>query len=92
MNGAGPLAAWQFSDSAGNAVTGVAVTGPNGTITMDIPLADIGNPASGASITDTFGDVHGSLTVGGTGEYFTAAADRAPDDGTGAPWIIGKTC
>ena len=92
VNGVGPAAAWQFSDSAGNAITGVATTGPNGTIQLDVPVADIGQPAAGAAITQTFADVHGSFTIGGTGEYFTAAADRAPDDGNGASWITGKTC
>ena len=91
-NGVGPAAVWDFTDSAGNTITGVAVTGPNGTITMDVPLADTGNPTAGAAITETFGDARGSFTVQGTGLRYTASADRAPDSGNGASWIIGKAC
>ena len=39
-----------------------------------------------------FAEVHGSFTVLGTGLFYTAAADRAPDLGFGAPWVIGRTC
>jgi subtilase family serine protease len=85
-------AVWDFSDSAGNAITGAAVMGPNGTITMDVPLADTGNPPAGAKVTETFADARGSFTVAGNGLRYTAAADRAPDSGNGAPWIIGKHC
>jgi hypothetical protein len=92
VNGAGPAASWQFFDSAGNAITGVAVTGKNGTITMDVPLADSGNPPAGATLTETFADTRGSLTVAGNGLHYVAAADRAPDSGNGANWTIAKTC
>lgn len=62
--------------------------GPNGTIVMDIPLADMGSPPPVASINETFAATHGSLVA----VYWTAAIDCAPDSSYGAPWIIGGSC
>ena len=47
---------------------------------------------AGASLSLPFAEVHGSFTVLGTGLFYTAAADRAPNLGFGAPWVIGRTC
>jgi subtilase family serine protease len=104
-NGAGPGAMWFFSDgtySGGkfnvtNAINGTAnpgayTGGQAGTLVMDVPLADVGTPAAGATLTNTSADTHGSFTVAGGGLYFTAAADRGPNQGYGAPWLVGHVC
>jgi hypothetical protein len=70
------------------AVSGTTTTGPNGTFVIDVPLADVGNPPSGAQLTLPFAESHGSFQL----VFYTAAADRAPDLGFGAPWTIGTTC
>jgi pseudomonalisin len=75
-----------------NAINGSATTGPNGTLVMDVPIADVGNPPAGAALVTPFADTHGTLTVLGAGLYWTAAGDRAPDQGFGASWIVGQTC
>jgi uncharacterized repeat protein (TIGR01451 family) len=59
---------------------------------MDVPRADVGNPPNGATLTNTSADTHGSFTVGGTGVYYTAPADRAPDSGYGADYNVAQTC
>jgi len=64
-------------------------TGPNGTITWTVPLADIGNPPAGASLTGTFAEDHGAIEVAGNGLFYTAPADRAPDGGSGADALAG---
>ncbi|HZQ29099.1 MAG TPA: protease pro-enzyme activation domain-containing protein [Acidimicrobiales bacterium] len=91
VNGAGPAAVWGYDDGT-KAVKGTSTLGPNGTIVMEVPLADVGNPPAGASIVQPFADSRGSFTLLGSGLRYTAAADRAPDGGVGAPWVIGKTC
>ena len=69
-------------------ITGTATTGPDGTLVIDVPLADVGNPPAGASLTLPFAESHGSFQA----VYYTAAADRAPDLGFGASWTVGATC
>jgi len=102
-NGAGPAgtAVWHFTDgtySAGawhtgaGTPTGTATTGPNGTFVVTLLRSDVGNPANGAHLTNTWADVHGSLTAQGRGEYYTAAADRGPDFNYGSDYVVGQTC
>jgi hypothetical protein len=84
-----------FSDGNFNPVgtpDGIANTGPNGTFVMTVPRADVGDPPDGATLTNPFADVHGSFTVLGTGVYYTAAADRAPDSNFGASYVVGQVC
>jgi pseudomonalisin len=90
-NGSGAAAVFSFADSKG-AISGTATTGANGTFVMDVPLADVGSPPAGASIILPFAETHGSITADGRGLYFTSAADRGPDGGFGAPWVIGRVC
>jgi len=98
-------AIWAFNDGTfsggkfnpGNTITGTANTGvyaggTAGTLVFSVPLADVGGPAAGASLTGTMADTHGSFTVNGAGLYFTAEADRAPNQGHGAPWTVGTVC
>ncbi|TME95389.1 MAG: hypothetical protein E6I52_22435 [Chloroflexi bacterium] len=95
-NGAGPAGVFVFSAGPANGsltrVSGTATVGPNGTLVWNIPLSAVGSPPAGASLSLPFAEVHGSFTVLGTGLFYTAAADRAPDLGFGAPWVIGRTC
>ena len=89
-------AAFSFDDgtytsnfnSVNSAVLGTATMGPNGTFVMDVPLADVGNPPAGATLTFPFAESHGSFQA----VYYTAAADRAPDLGFGSSWTIGTIC
>jgi Bacterial Ig-like domain (group 1) len=99
-NGQGPTAVYTFSDGTFangsftpiGTPTGTVMPGPNGTIVMTVPRADVGGPANGATLTNPFADTHGSFTVAGTGVYYTAAADRAPDSNYGANYVVGQTC
>jgi hypothetical protein len=98
-NGSGALATYTFSDgtytNTFNPVgtpTGTVTTGSNGTIVMTVPRADVGSPVNGDTLTNTFADTHGSFTVLGIGVYYTAAADRAPNSGYGANYVVGQTC
>jgi hypothetical protein len=75
-----------------HAIHGVATMGKNGTFVMTVPRADVGSPANGATLTNTFADTHGSFTVNGVGVFYTAPADRAPNSGFGAPYVVGQTC
>jgi hypothetical protein len=80
------------SYNATGAPVGSFTPGPNGTIVWTVPRSDVGNPADKASLTNTFADVHGSFTVGGTGLYYTSAIDRGPDSGYGATYVVGQVC
>jgi hypothetical protein len=104
-NGSGAAAVWSFSDGTfssgrfnpvntitGTASAGVYAGGTAGTLVMQVPLADVGNPPAAASLTNTLADTHGSFTVNGAGLYYTAEGDRAPDQGHGAPWTVGTVC
>lgn len=92
--GQGANAVYMFSDGTyanGNynpvgGPTGVVTPGPNGTIVMDVPRADVGNPPNGATLTSPFADTHGSFVA----VYYTAAANRAPGSGFGAPYVVGQ--
>jgi hypothetical protein len=97
--GAGPAGVWTFSDGTysagqfntvnsnvtGTATPGVYEGGSAGTLVMNVPLADVGNPAAGASLTSTWADTHASFIA----VYYTAPADTAPNHGYGAPWTVG---
>jgi hypothetical protein len=94
-NGTLNLAVASFS--AGPVGSGVSVTGnfnpgPNGTFVIHVPRAAVGSPPDGATLTNTFADTHGSFTITGPGVYYTAAADRAPNSGYGASYVVGQTC
>jgi uncharacterized repeat protein (TIGR01451 family) len=100
FGGPSPEGLYSFSDgtysggtyTAVGSPTGPVTQGPNGTIVMTLLRSDVGTPANGALLTNTFADTHGSFTVAGGGVYFTAAADRAPDSGYGSDYFVGQTC
>src|SRR5438094_745264 len=75
-----------------NVITGSFNPGPDGTIVFTVPRADVGSPADGATLSSPFADSHGSVTIHGCGVYYTSAADRAPDSGFGANYVVGQVC
>jgi hypothetical protein len=80
----------KFSPNSNAGITGTANTGPYtggtpGTLVMNVPLADVGNPPATSQLTNTFADTHAALTVAGGGLYYTSAADRAQP---GLPCVV----
>ena len=73
-------------------ISGSFNQGPNGTIVWTVPRADVGNPADGATLSNTSADTHGSFTVLGGGLYYTAAADRGPNSGYGSNYVVAQVC
>ena len=67
-------------------------TSDRGSFVVTLLRSDVGNPPNGAHLTNTWADVHGSLTAQGRGEYYTAAADRGPDFNYGSDYVVGQTC
>ena len=55
------------SYSARHTVTGAFNPGTNGTFVIHVPRADVGSPADGAALTNTFADTAGAFLVAGTG-------------------------
>jgi hypothetical protein len=80
---------WTYTSGT---ITGVATQGPNGTLVMTLLRSYLGNPANGADLTNTWADTHGAIGVEGNGEYYIAAADRAPDSNYGADYVVAQTC
>lgn len=76
----------------GTAVPGTFTPGPGGRITWTPTRAMIGNPATGAVLTKTYAEDHGSFTAAGTGVHYVATVDRAPDAGNGATYTVGGRC
>ena len=94
----GPLVAYNDGTFANgnfnptNAISGSFNAGANGTIVFTVPRADVGNPPDAATLGQPFADTHGSFTVLGGGLYYTSAADRGPDSGYGANYVVGQVC
>ncbi len=78
--------------SGRHAITGEFHPGPNGTIVFHVPRTDVGNPADGATLTNTFADTAGAYLVLGTGLRYIARGDRAPDSNYGADYHVAQTC
>ena len=92
--GATAVASYSYGTWSGNYTTigtinGEFHPGPNGTFVFHLPRAAIGAPADGAQLTSTWANTHASITALGSGVYFTASADRAPDGGFGSNHIVG---
>jgi hypothetical protein len=84
-----------FVSGTSKTTTGTFNPGPNGTITVDVPLADVGNPtvpvsdpAGAAAVRNPYGLVFGGIGANGGGLFFTAPMDRAPDTGGGQTWAV----
>ena len=84
-------AANAFVGSA-TAVTGSAVTGPNGTISVNVPLTLLGNPTVPVTDTTTLPAVvepYALTIITEQAVRFTQPADRAPNAGNvGASWQV----
>src|SRR5207245_619745 len=78
--------------SGGHTITGSFNPGPNGTIVIHVPRANVGNPADMAVLTNTFADTAGAFLVASTGLRFIARGDRAPDSNYGANYVVAQTC
>jgi hypothetical protein len=96
-NSTGPVVTYRDGTYDGSfhtksTITGAFIPGKNGRIILNIPRADVGNPPNGAVLSNPYADTHGAFLVNGSGVYYTAAADRAPDSGYGAPYTVGQTC
>ena len=94
--GANAVATYNYGTWDGNfhpvgALTGEFHPGALGTFVFHLPRALIGSPPDGAHLTKTWSDTHASISALGSGVYFTAEADRAPDSGYGSDHIVG-TC
>ena len=81
-----------YTTVGSTSVVGAFNTGQNGTIVWTILRGDVGNPANGAKLTNSFANTGGAYLVNGTGLRFTHAADRAPDANYGADYFVGQTC
>jgi hypothetical protein len=83
--------------SGSHATTGTTTTGPNGTITVDVPLTAVGNPTIPVpsptdipAVRQPFGLTIAGAGILGSGLVFTAPMDRAPniDIGFGQSWAV----
>jgi hypothetical protein len=84
-----------FVSGTTHSTTGTVTPGPNGTITVDVALADVGNPTipvaapnSTPAVRNPYGIVFGGEGFNGAGLFFTAPMDRAPDTGSGQSWAV----
>jgi hypothetical protein len=84
-----------FVSGTTHSTTGTVTTGPNGTITVDVALADVGNPTipvadpnSTPAVRQPYGLVFGGEGFNGVGLFFTSPMDRAPDTGSGQSWAV----
>src|SRR3989440_48603 len=91
----GPWNAGTDQLSSYNVATGTFNPGPNGIITVNVPVSGVGNPtipitdASGTpAVTNPYGVTLGGEGVVGNGEYFVKEMDRAPDFGFGQRWAV----
>jgi len=80
-----------------NSTTGTYNAGPNGTITVDVPVSGVGNPAipitdvnGTPAVRNPFGETIAGEGAIGSGLTFTAVMDRAPDAdlGPGQSWAV----
>ena len=70
-------------------VAGEFHPGLNGTFVFHLPRTAIGSPPDGAHLAHTFSDTHASISALGSGVYFTADADRAPNANYGSDLVVG---
>ena len=80
---------WHGSFNTIGTINGEFHPGPNGTFVFHLPRTAIGSPPDGAHLTGTWANTHASITAQGTGVFFTANADRAPDAGFGSDHVVG---
>jgi Big-like domain-containing protein len=78
-----------------NSTTHTFTVGPDGTMTVDVPLGGIGgpaipitDPAATPAVTDPFAIITAGEGVLGAGLIFIQPEDRAPDSGFGQRWAV----
>lgn len=76
--------------TAGAGVTGTLTPGVDGAIVWTVPRSIIGSPVTGSVLVGPTADTHGTEQADGSGVYWTAAVDRAPDAGGGASYTLGR--
>jgi hypothetical protein len=84
-----------FVSGTTHSTTGTVTPGPNGTITVNVPLADVGNPTipvadpnTTPAVRQPYGIDFAGEGFNGAGLFFTAPMDRAPDTGGGQSWAV----
>jgi hypothetical protein len=80
------------SKTSTGAPTGTFTEGPGGTIELTVDRSLVGSPPDGAVLQPLYADSHEGFTVLGTGVFYTATLDRAPDSGGGAPYPVAAAC
>lgn len=84
----------QFVSGTPVATTGSFTTGPDGTVSVNVPRAAVGNPpipastAATAAVQQPYGQTQSGEGVVGAGLIFTHPDDRAPDVGGGPAWSV----
>jgi hypothetical protein len=78
------------TDTVKSGAQGTFTEGPSGAITWTLPRSIVGSPVSGSVLRDAAAESHGAEQADGSGVYFTASVDRAPDVGAGAPYYVGR--
>ncbi len=78
---------------AAHTVTGTFTPGPDGTVTISVPLGDVGNPPAGTVLAGpagaTFTEEGVPPTPAGLGE---ASLQHVDSGGPTAPYTVGRTC
>jgi hypothetical protein len=80
---------WDGSFHQLGTVAGEFHPGVNGTFVFHLPRTAIGSPPDGAHLAHTFSNTHASISVLGSGVYFTADTDRAPNANYGSDLVVG---
>ena len=80
---------WNGSFHSVDLITGEFHPGVNGTFVFHLPRTAIGSPPDGALLTNPYANTHASISVLGSGVFFTADADRAPNANFGASHTVG---
>lgn len=85
----------QMVSGTTHSTTGTFNQGPNGTITVDVPVSAVGNPTIPISdpngtpaVSDPFGLTIAGEGAIGTGLVFTQPIDRAPNTSSGQSWSV----
>ncbi len=74
----------------GSAVHGAFSPGAGGTITMDVPVKALGNPAPGTPLQDIVAATY--VRHVSSADSTVQPLDRAPDGGSGAPISVAQLC
>jgi hypothetical protein len=76
----------QYSNTG--TVTGAIVTGANGTVTVDVPLSDVGSPAAGDTLGGPAGFTYVEIGAPGVG----GSLQQVNNAGPGNNYTLGEVC